>query len=177
MRKLVSGFASSLDGYIEGAAGEYDWITIDKEIDFNEQAKRYDAYFYGRRTYEALLNSNMPPVKGAVHYVFSKSLTEVAKGFILVKGDIKKEIKKIKEQEGKDIALFGGASLLASLLELDLVDEFTISVIPVLLGKGKPMVNPLSKRSWLKLTDTRTYANGTVMLNYEVEKKVDGSES
>src|SRR5687767_13651073 len=54
MRSIVSGFASSLDGYIEGPNGEYDWILIDKEVDFAEQMKRYDAFLYGRRTYESV---------------------------------------------------------------------------------------------------------------------------
>ena len=133
MRKLVSGFASSLDGYIEGPKGEFDWILIDKEIDFAEMNKRYDAFFYGRKTYEAFGKIGKPDAS-AKHYVFSNSLETVNEGFILVKGDLLNEVSQIKNEAGKDIAVFGGAGLLASLLNAGLVNEIAISIIPVLLG-------------------------------------------
>jgi dihydrofolate reductase len=73
---------------------------------------------------------------------------------------------KIKEMKGKDIAVFGGANLLGSLLDLNLVDELSVAVIPVLLGAGKPMVSILDKQVKLKLTKTHSYSNGTVQLTY-----------
>ncbi|HEX2534857.1 MAG TPA: hypothetical protein VHK69_14030, partial [Chitinophagaceae bacterium] len=73
MRKIVSGFASSLDGYIEDDRGGFDWILIDPEIDFTEQMKRYDAFFYGRRSYEKVAQAGSPPLPGTAHYVFSRS--------------------------------------------------------------------------------------------------------
>jgi dihydrofolate reductase len=74
----------------------------------------------------------------------------------------------MKQQEGKDIALFGGANLLASVLDLQLVDELEISFIPVLLGKGKPMVDVLKQKLWLELIHHRSYSNGTIKVNYKV---------
>ena len=168
MRKIVAGFAASLDGYIEGPRGEYDWIIIDKEINFSEQMKRYDAYFYGRKSYEAVAKRGKPDAT-ANHYVFSHSLDSVLHGFTLIRGDIAKEVKRLKESPGKDIAVFGGASLLASLLNLGLVDELAISIIPVLLGAGKPMVDLLNDKVWLTLISTHKYSNGTVMLTYEIK--------
>jgi dihydrofolate reductase len=168
MRKLVAGFASSLDGYIEGPNGEYDWILIDKEIDFAEQAKRFDAYFFGRKTYESVLTMGSKPSKRMKHYVFSNTLTAVAEGYTLVKELVKEQVLELKQQEGKDIAVYGGASLLASLLNLQLVDEISVAIIPVLLGKGKPMVNVLSEKVWLHLLNTKTYSNGTVQVTYDV---------
>jgi dihydrofolate reductase len=169
MRKIVAGFAASLDGYIEGPNGEYDWILVDKEVDFAEQAKRYDTYLYGRRTYEAVIGMGSKPSPGVSQYVFSNTLTTVAKYFTLVKGDVRETVLQIKQQEGKDIALFGGAGLLASLLNLQLVDEISIAIIPVLLGKGKPMVEVLSEKVWLQLLHTKTYSNGTVQVSYTVK--------
>mgnify|MGYP003575378528 CR=1 FL=1 len=169
MRKLVSGFAASLDGYIEGPNGEYDWILIDKEIDFAEQAKRFDAYFFGRRSYEAVIAMGSKPARGIKNYVFSTTLTTVADGYTLLKGSIKDTVLQLKQQEGKDIAVFGGAGLLASLLDLQLVDEISIAFIPVLLGKGKPMVEMLSEKVWLQLLHTKAYSNGTVQVSYEVK--------
>lgn len=169
MRKIIAGFASSLDGYIEGPNGEYDWILIDKEIDFQEIAKQFDTYLYGRKTYEMVLPMNVKPTLGITNYVFSTTLESVADNFILVKNDIMKTITSIKQQEGKDIALYGGAGLLASLLDLKLVDEIAISIIPVLLGQGKPMVALLSEKVWLSFTNSKTYSNGTLQVRYIVK--------
>jgi dihydrofolate reductase len=168
MRKLVAGFAASLDGYIEGPQGEYDWILIDKEVNFTEQMKRFDAFFLGRRTYEKVRSMGGPPTPGIRQYVFSTTLTTVAPGFELIREHIRSTVEALKNSEGRDIALFGGASLLASLLDLHLVDEVSVSLIPVLLGRGRPMVEQLKVKAWLTLLDTKTYGNGTVMLRYAV---------
>ena len=170
MRKIIAGFACSLDGFIEGPHGEYDWILFNKEIDFAAQMKQYDTFLYGRRTYEAVAKEGTKYSKAAAHYVFSNSLDRVAEGFILVKGDIRNEVLAMKQREGKDIAAFGGAGLLTSLLNQGLVDELSISIIPVLLGAGKPMVNFLDKRLSLSLIKTHVYSNGTVNLTYQVNK-------
>jgi dihydrofolate reductase len=168
MRKIVSGFASSLDGYIEGRSGEYDWILIDPEIDFREQLKRFDAFLYGRRSYEVVLSMGAKATPGIKNYVFSSTLDKVHEAFELVSSDAKEFLEKLKAMEGKDIALFGGASLLASLLEMKLVDEISIAVIPVLLGSGKPMVEELKNKVWLDLADSKTFSNGTINLTYNV---------
>ena len=171
MRKLTAGFASSLDGYIEGLNGEYDWILIDKEIDFAEQMKRFDTFFYGRRTYESVLKMNPKPTPGVSNYVFSNSLSEVHPAFQLVKGDVVNFVQELKKAPGKDIAIFGGASLLASMLDAQLVDEISVSIIPVLLGKGKPMVEALQNKIWLKPESTKTYGNGTIQISYSMKYK------
>jgi dihydrofolate reductase len=170
MRKVVSGFAASLDGYIEGPNGEYDWILIDKEIDFSEQMRRFDTFYYGRKSYEAVLKMGAQNPPDTTHYVFSNTLNIVAPGFTLINGDIKSKILRMKHQPGKDIAIFGGANLLAKLLDLNLVDEISIAIIPILLGKGKPMVDVLTNHMKLSLIKTHTYSNGTVQLTYIVEK-------
>ena len=170
MRKIVAGFACSLDGFIEGPNGEYDWIIVDKEVNFAEQMKRYDSFLYGRRTYEAVLKFRSKMAKAAGHYVFSNTLDHVAEGFTLIKGNSKDEILKMKQGDGKDIAVFGGAGLLTFLLNENLVDEISISIIPVLLGAGKPMVNVLNKRVFLNLVKTHAYSKGTINLTYLVDK-------
>ena len=107
----------------------------------------------------------------SAHYVFSHSLKTVQKGFTLVQGDTFHEVTRIKSAPGKDIAVFGGAGLLASLLNLQLVDEIAVSIIPVLLGAGKPMVELLHEKVWLRLMNTKSYSIGSVALTYEVKKK------
>jgi len=168
MRKIVAGFASSVDGYIEGPEGEYDWILIDKEINFSELMKRFDTYFLGRKTYQMTLLMGSKKMPGIANYVFSNTLKAVDKNYILITGNIKDQVNLIKKQKGKDIAIFGGANLLASLLNLQLVDEITISIIPVLLGKGKPMIDVLTEKIWLSFVSSKSYPNGTLQVNYAV---------
>ena len=168
MRKIVAGFAASVDGYIEGLKGEYDWIIIDEKIDFAEELKRFDTFLFGRRSYEAALKMYGGPQEGITNYVFSTTLQEAEKGFVLVRDDVKAKMESLKEREGKDIALFGGANLLASFLDLRLVDEIAISFIPVLLGAGKPMVDVLKQKVWLSFLNSKRYGNGTLRVNYAV---------
>ena len=170
MRKIVAGFAASLDGYIEGPNGEYDWNSVDKEINFAEQMKRYDAFFIGRKTYEKMEGMKGPAAPGIKNYVFSTMLNTVEGNGILIKEKVEERVQQIKNETGKDIAVFGGAGLLSSLLDMKLVDEISIAVIPVLLGNGKPMVDVLRNTVWLTLTDTKRYSNGTVQLTYDVQK-------
>ena len=171
MRKIIAGFASSIDGYIAGPNGEYDWILIDPEIDFAAEAKKYDTYLYGRKSYEDILAMKMPIDKASAHFVFSTSLKQVADGFTLVSEDAKTKLLSLKAQQGKDIAVFGGAGLLSSLLNLQLVDEIHVSIIPVLLGAGKPMVNNAIRKLPLSLHSTKTFSNGTVQLIYHISSE------
>jgi dihydrofolate reductase len=85
---------------------------------------------------------------------------------VLVNGEIKAAVQKIKSEPGKDIWLFGGADLSASLLNHGLVDEMTLAVHPLLLGRGKPLFQNIKKRINLELTASKTYPNGLMMLSY-----------
>jgi dihydrofolate reductase len=170
MRKIVAGFAMSLDGYIEGPNGEYDWIVMEKDFDFAAHMKRFDCFFFGRNSYDKLIQSGNSSFPGIKNYVFSNSLETVDNNFTLLKGDVKKSIAHIKKQDGKDIAVYGGANLLTSLLDLDLVDELNMSIIPVLLGQGKPMVGILKQRVYLTLIDTKRFSGGTVQVIYQIGK-------
>jgi dihydrofolate reductase len=176
MRKLIAGFAVSLDGYIEGPNGEYDWIIYDQE-QFKELAKyweRMDTMFYGRKTYEVCVNmqsgskkKQKNPFAHMKHYVFSKALEKVADGFILLNGDLEKEVMKIKNEPGKDIAVFGGAALVSSLINLDLIDELVLAICPVLLGEGKPFFVNIKERKNYRLKEVKSFASGLVSLTYE----------
>ena len=170
MRKIVAGFAISLDGYIEGPNGEYDWIVVDRDFDFAGHMKRFDTFFFGRNSYDKLLQSNSVSFPGIKNYVFSNLLDSVDKNFTLLKGDINKLVIEIKKKDGKDIAVYGGANLLSSLLDLNLVDELIMSIIPVILGQGKPMVDILKQRVFLTLIETKKFSSGTVQLRYQVRK-------
>jgi len=168
MRKIVAGFAISLDGYIEGPDGEYDWIMMDKDFDFAGHMKRFDTFFFGRKSYDKLRQAGNISFPGIKSYIFSNSLDTVDKDLVLLKGDIYKLVTGIKQQDGKDIAVYGGANLLSSLLDLNLIDELNMIIIPVLLGGGKPMVDILQHKVYLTFIETKTFSSGVVQLIYQV---------
>jgi dihydrofolate reductase len=172
MRKVILGLAVSLDSYIEGPNGEYDWCFTDQDYGMTEFMKRIDAIFFGRKSWEMMLTAENPggenPWAGMKNYVFSNTLKKAGEDFELVTGDIIEEVEKIKNQKGKDIWLFGGASLTSSLLNAGLVDEIGMAVHPILLGKGKPLFSGVERRIKLELVESKPYSSGLVYLTYNV---------
>ena len=104
-------------------------------------------------------------------YIFSTTLDKVKDGATLIKGNTKTEVEKIKKEKGKDIWLFGGAGLTASLMNLGLIDELSLAVYPVLLGGGKPLFSNIKHRINLTLLNTKTYSTGVVSLTYSLGEK------
>lgn len=173
MRKIVLGLAVSLDGFIEGPNGEFDWCFTDQDYGLTEFFGRIDALFMGRKSYElaqqlgdAAAIPGMPQVQ---EYIFSDTLNTVKPGAILVRReDSIEQIRQIKSGPGKDIWLYGGAELTSFLVNEGLLDELWLSVHPILLGAGKPLFEGLKDRVELKLTETKTYETGLVSLKYEL---------
>jgi dihydrofolate reductase len=169
MRKLILAVAVSLDGYIEGPNGEYDWCFTDQDYGLSGFFKKVDSLFMGRRSYEMMqaMGEAPPGFPTLKEYIFSTTIDQVKDGALLIKSNIKEQVEKIKMANGKDIWLFGGAGLTASLMNLGLVDEFSLAVHPVILGAGKPLFNNIAKKTHLILTDTKTYSTGLVSLTYQ----------
>lgn len=172
MRKIILNLAVSLDGYIEGPNGEYDWCFTDQDYGMSEFYNQIDSVFLGRKSYqltESMGSSDMPGVPKFQEYIFSSTLEKVKPGAILLKGVIREEIENIKSQPGKNIWLFGGASLTNSLMKHELIDEFRLSIHPILLGKGRPLFESLSSRVNLILTNVIKYDSGLVTLVYNLK--------
>ena len=176
MKKIILGVAVSLDGFIEGPNGEYDWCFSDQDYGLSDFFKRVDALFMGRKSYEMMqgMGEAPPGFPKLKEYIFSTTLNIVKEGAVLIKENIKEEVEKIKNDsstssEGKDIWLFGGAGLTTSLMNLGLVDELSLAVHPIILGGGKSLFNNINKRIQLKLIDTKTYSTGLVSLTYHLE--------
>jgi dihydrofolate reductase len=173
MRKIILQLAVSLDGFIEGPKGEFDWCFTDQDYGMSDFFKRIDAVFMGRKSYELALAmeseapTGFPKMK---EYVFSNTMQTAKDGVVIVRGDIKMEVDKIKNQEGKDIWLFGGADLVSNLMNLGLVDELILAIHPVVLGAGKPLFKEITDRTWLELTSHEVYSSGLVMLRYSIKK-------
>jgi dihydrofolate reductase len=172
MRKVVFRGAMSLDGFIAGPNGEYDWIVADPDVDFGALMRQFDTFLIGRKTFEAMrrTGADAPPTSGITNYVFSRTLQpgDCPEGTIL-SDDAEGTVANLRAKPGKDIALFGGGDLFRSLLRAGLVDEVSVSVLPVLLGGGIPLLPPPAGRARLRLRTHRIYqTTGTVGLEYDI---------
>ncbi|MFL0363898.1 dihydrofolate reductase family protein [Pseudobacillus sp. 179-B 2D1 NHS] len=181
-RRIILDLAVTLDGFIEGANGEVDWCIMDSEMEFVNFLNQIDTILYGRKSYE-LWGEFTPKTEDddtekelwrLIHskekYVFSKTQKSTDNKAIFINDHILEEVNKLKNQPGKDIWLYGGSSLIATFVNLGLVDEFRLSVHPVVLGEGKPLFGDIEERLNLKMVDTRTFSSGVVQLIYHLDE-------
>lgn len=181
-RKIILDLAVSLDGFIEGKNGEVDWCIMDPEMEFTNFLNQIDTILYGRKSYD-LWGQYIPTAEAPeaekemwemVHskekYVFSKSQKGSGSNTIFVNKNITEEVNKLKNNPGKDIWLYGGASLITTFINLGLVDEFRLSVHPVVLGEGRPLFVNIKQRMNLNLMHTRTFSSGVVQLIYSTNR-------
>jgi dihydrofolate reductase len=184
MRKLIYSMAVSLDGFIAGPDGDIGLLAPDEELHrfHNEQARETGVHLYGRRLYEAMTywettaeeNPSAPEHelefariwKETPKVVFSTTLERVEGNSRLVRDDVVDEVRRLKQQPAKDIAV-GGAGLASTFIPLGLIDEYRPFVHPVVLGGGTPYLPPLDERINLRLVKTRTFGMGVVYLRYE----------
>ena len=172
MRRVCYSVAMSLDGYIAGPKGEYDWITMDPDIDFGALFKRYDTRLMGRKSWEEArkVQESGAPTMEMPTYVFSRSLRQEDCPGAILSHDLKQTVTELRQLQGKDIWLWGGGELFQSMLDLGLVDGVELAIVPVLLGGGLRMLPAAKHRAKLKLVKHRVYPKtGTVLLNYEVK--------
>lgn len=175
MRRIRYQVACSLDGYIAGPNGEFDWIPEEPEIDFSEIFSRFDTLLMGRRTYEEV-PPDAPYYKDKHIVVFSRTLRpEHHPGVTMVADRVRETVDALRAKPGKDIWLFGGGELFRSLLDMGCVDTVELAVVPILLGQGRPFLPPGPRRHALIPTGRRVYGkSGIVLLTYDVVRPEAG---
>jgi dihydrofolate reductase len=170
MRHVTYSVAMSLDGFIAGPNGEYDWIPTDVGVDWAAFMGRFDTVLMGRRTFELMLGQDAAGSLGQMRtYVFSRTLRPADHPTVpVVSDDAAKVVTALRQESGKDIWLMGGGALFASLLEAGWVDIVEVGIVPILLGRGIPFQPGLSHSRALSLTDIQKYSGGFLLVSYEI---------
>ncbi|TCN01043.1 dihydrofolate reductase [Paenibacillus sp. BK033] len=189
MRKLVLFMHVSLDGYASDSNGGLDWIPYNEELEkyAEEVVAEVGAPVYGRTTYR-MMESYWPtllddPNASKHELEHAKWLQAVKKVVIsgtmdkvewnntmLIKDNIADEIRALKEQPGKNLVIFGSPGAAKTLLELGLIDEFLLTICPVVLGDGTSVFDGAGEKIRLKLLSSRTFKSGIIAARYELEK-------
>lgn len=185
MPRLVVFNHVSLDGYFVDANGDMSWAKADhQDAEWDAfvagNASGGGALVLGRVTYELMAGfwptqfaiENMPAVAEGMNnmpkVVFSRTLDQVSwNNTKLVKGDMMAEIRKMKKEPGEDMAILGSGGIISQLAPEGLIDEYMIVVNPIVLGKGRTMFDGVKKKLNLRLTKTRAFGNGNVLLCYQ----------
>jgi dihydrofolate reductase len=173
-RKVILGFGISLDGYIARRNGAMDFLVLDKEGEalMADFFAKIDTTIMGRKTAAATAemrkSGEIPEMPGISNYVFSRRWKPGKRvGFEVVTGSLTAFVKRLKRRPGKDIYLGGGGELCRSFLQEDLIDELFIGVGPILLGDGIPGFPGKFPQRDFRLTECKSYSNGSVGLRYE----------
>ena len=185
MRRLLSFTQVTLDGYFTGRNGDISWAHEgQQDAEWNafvaENASGGGVLLFGRITYELMASywptplafENDPVVAEGMNnlpkVVFSRTLDKVSwSNTRLVKGDLAAEVRNMKQEPGEGIAILGSGSIVSQLTQAGLIDDYQIVVKPVVLGEGRTMFDGIKEKLTLKLTKTRAFTNGNVLLCYE----------
>jgi dihydrofolate reductase len=181
LRKVIFQNMVTLDGFFEGPDHDISWHMVDDE--FNQYAIEFsqtiDLLLFGRKTYE--LMAGYWPSEGAKEddpevaefmnrlpkIVFSKTLKHANwKNTSFIHEDAAQELMKLKQQPGKNIAIYGSANLALTFIENQLIDEFRIFINPVALGSGRTLFNGITGKLRFELTNLRTFNSGLILLTY-----------
>ena len=184
MRRLIVFNNISTDGYFTDSHGDMRWaydVAPDAEFDafVSSNASGGGQLLFGRVTYQMMASywptpaalKDMPAVAAGMNsmpkVVFSRTLDKASwENTQLLKGDLATEVRKLKQQPGKDMVILGSGSIVAQLAPLGLIDEFQFVVTPVALGTGRILFEGMKDRLKLKLTQSRIFANGKAFLCY-----------
>ncbi|MGB0777948.1 MAG: dihydrofolate reductase family protein [Flavobacteriaceae bacterium] len=173
-RKVILYISMSLDGYLSKENDDLSWLsTVEKpgeDYGYAQFNKEIDTYIVGKKTYDVILSltgGTFP--QAAVHdcYVITRQKLNSENGVTFFNGSVNDLIQDLKSKPGKNIYCDGGATLVRMLLEDRLIDEFRISIIPILLGNGKRLFQPGFPEENLELISSKSYDTGLITLTYK----------
>jgi dihydrofolate reductase len=176
-RHVIVHIATSADGYIARPDGDLDWLTSRPApkgfYGMNAFMKSIDTTLLGRRTYEESLRLGAKFDAKSRHIVFSRHAppADVPPGVEFVSGAIGPFVSRLREHPGKDIWLMGGGELIASFLDEQAIDEFVISVVPVFIGDGIPLVARRHRHVPLDLQSVERFDDGVAQLRYRIQSR------
>ena len=186
MRAVTFSMSASLDGYIVGPDGGFDWTVPDKKVFrfWIDEIRGVDVHLMGRRLYETMLywdtvdQASLDEAelewaalwKPLPKVVFSTTLSAVEGNARLVSSGLAEEIERLRAEPGDGEIAIGGAMLAAEAAALDLIDEYRVMVYPVLVGGGIPFFPQRERRVDLELVETRTFSSRVVYLRYRVAR-------
>lgn len=162
----------SLDGFIATKNDDISWLDAidhgDNDYGYNEFSKTIDKYIVGRKTYDVVMNlvGEFAQAKQYDCYVLSRSKTGKENGVTFYNGSIKKLITDLKAQGGKNIYCDGGGEIVGELMKYDLIDEYTVSIIPTILGDGKRLFIGNVPPAKLELVESNSFSSGIVQVKY-----------
>jgi dihydrofolate reductase len=185
MRSVSYAMGVSLDGYIVGPDGDFDWTRPDEEVFsfVTDEIREVGVYLLGRRLYETMLyweTADQDPSlsdlmlewaaiwKSLPKVVFSTTLSTVQGNARLASGGLAEEIERLRAEPGEGDVAIGGATLAAEAAALGLIDEYRLRVYPVLVGGGIPFFPQRERRVDLELIETRTLSSRVVYFRYRV---------
>jgi dihydrofolate reductase len=173
-RKIIVNLATSADGFIARPDGNLDWLTRRPNPEgfygMNTFMQSVDVYLLGRKTYEVSLQLGEKFDSNVRYCVFSKQPppSSLPKRVEFVSGNVVAFAKRLQEEPGKNIWLMGGGEIIASFLDEGLIDKFIISVVPVFIGEGIPLIAPRHRDVELTLNSVQQFPDGVVQLHYLV---------
>jgi dihydrofolate reductase len=171
MRELRYSVAASLDGFIAGPNGEFDWIIVDPEIDFTAMYAGFSALVMGRKSYELTVSMADTHPLSLPSYVYSRTLPEGERDGVTFSKDAVSHVRTLKKESDKPLWLWGGGELFRELAGAGLVDGVDVAIIPILLGGGLPLLPTPGPRLSLKLKSHRLYQKtGTLFVEYDVQR-------
>ena len=172
-RKIIVNLATSADGFIARADGDMEWLTSrPKPAGFYGMGTfvaATDAKILGRKTYEESLRLGAKFDGKTKTYVFSSTMTNApSAGVEFVSGSIESFAARVRADEGKNLWLMGGGGVIGSFLDAGAIDEIIVTVMPVLIGEGIPLVTPRHRHVRMQLVSSRQFDDGAVQLHYDL---------